>query len=57
MSTTRGHGSMGGAAADSVAVVPSLPLYTKSTQKHTRRLIFVLIVSFLWEVNLWALSL
>lgn len=51
------HGSMGGATADSVATVFSLPVYTKSTQQHTRRLIFVLIVSFLWEVNLWALSL
>jgi len=48
---------MGGAAADSVAAVLSLPLYAKSTQQHTRSLIFVLIVSFLWEVNLWALSL
>ena len=47
---------MGGATADSVAVVFSLPLYTKSTQQH-RRLTFVLIVSFLWEINLWALSL
>lgn len=48
---------MDGAAADSVAVVLSLPLLTKSTQQHTRRLMFVLIVSFLWEVNLWSLSL
>lgn len=46
---------MDGATADSVAVV--LPLLTKSTQQHTRRLMFVLIVSFLWEVNLWSLSL
>lgn len=46
---------MHGATADSVAVV--LPLLSKSTQQHTRRLIFVLIVSFLWEVNLWSFSL
>lgn len=41
---------MYGATADSVAVV--LPLLSKSTQQHTRRLIFVLIVSFLWSFSL-----
>lgn len=41
--------SVGGAAADSVAA--ALPLYVKSTHQHTPSLIFVLVVSFLWEVN------
>lgn len=47
---------MGGAPGDSVAALLSLPLYTKSTHQHTRRLVFLLVVSFLWEVNLWAFS-
>lgn len=41
--------SVGGAAADSVAA--ALPLYVKSTHQHTPSFIFVLVVSFLWEVN------
>lgn len=45
---------MGGAPGDSVAALLSLPLYTKLTHQHTRRLVFLLVVSFLWEVNLWA---
>lgn len=45
----RARVSMGGAVADSVAAV--LPLYIKSIHEHTQSFIFVLVASFLWEVN------